>query len=91
LPHVDRASRPRQGKSPDADATNAQPEATVNPLDRLDEALSQTPVPAESGAEASSPVAGTKAPSAGTFSQQQNFVSIDVDPDGRYEQMFMTE
>jgi hypothetical protein len=80
---VDRASRPRQ-KSP---ATNPQPEAVVSPLDRLDEALSQTPTPAEDGADATS-TEGTKA---GMFSQQQNFVSIDVDPDGRYEQMFMTE
>jgi hypothetical protein len=81
LPHIDRASRPRQEKSPDT--ANPQLDVAVNPLDMLDEAL-QTPVlqDAPSGATASS---------AGTFREQQNFVSLDVDPDGRYEQMFMTE
>jgi hypothetical protein len=76
LPHVDRASRSRQGNSPGADTANPQPEVAVNPLDTLDEALADAP-PTGSAA--------------GTFSEQQNFVSIDVDPDGRYEQMFMTE
>ena len=76
LPHVDRASRSRQGNSP----ANPQPEVAVNPLDTLDDALSQTPTDAPSTESAT-----------GMFSQEQNFVSIDVDPDGRYEQMFMTE
>jgi hypothetical protein len=87
LPHVDRASRAKQGNGAAADGAHPQPEAAVNPLDQLDEALSQA-APAESDPEASSPVASATA----GFSQEQNFVSLDdVDPDGRYEQMFMTE
>jgi len=89
LPHIDRASRQRQDKSPDADATNPQPEAAVSPLDRLDQALSQAPVPPDNSADAPPLTQSTEAPGAGTFSQQQNFVSIDVDTDGHYEQMFM--
>lgn len=89
LPHIDRANRQRQSSSPSPgpdvanrqpDVGKQQPEVAVNPLDLLDEALSQPSAGAPSTESAT-----------GMFDQQQNFVSLDVDPDGQYEKKFMTE